>query len=114
MRIDSYAFGEIRIDGEPYRSDVIVWPHQVTCPWWRRQGHVLARHDLEEVLTAAPQVLLIGTGYYGRMTVPNETLAAVRAKGIEVHVSRSREAVAEFNRLAGHCANVVAALHLTC
>ena len=114
MTIDAYTFGEIRIDGEPYRSDVIIWPDHVKCPWWRARGHVLATDDLEEVLAVPPKVLVIGTGYYGRMTVPEETLSTLREQGIELHVSGTREAVDEFNRLARGCANIVAAFHLTC
>lgn len=114
MTIDAYAFGEIRIDGTPYRSDVIIWPDRVKCPWWRGQGHVLAADDLAEVLAAPPRLLVIGTGYYGRMAVPRETLAALQAQGVEVHVGRSSEAVEAFNRLARECADVVAAFHLTC
>ena len=80
MTIDAYAFGEIRIDGTPYRSDVIIWPDRVKCPWWRGQGHVLAADDLAEVLAVPPRLLVIGTGYYGRMAVPRETLAALQDK----------------------------------
>ncbi|MGD2074695.1 MAG: MTH938/NDUFAF3 family protein [Gammaproteobacteria bacterium] len=114
MAIDAYAFGEIRIGGRPYTSDVIIWPDHVTCPWWRAQGHVLAADDLAPVLAAPPRVLVIGTGYYGRMTVPKETLDALQARGIEVHVGRTGEAVDELRRLAEKSADIVAALHLTC
>ena len=75
---------------------------------------MLASDDLAEVLAAPPRVLVIGTGYYGRMAVPQETLAALRARGIEAHVSQTGEAVDEFNRLARECADIVAAFHLTC
>jgi len=114
MTIDAYAFGEIRIDGKPYRSDVIIWPDHVTSPWWRARGHVLATGDLEEVLAAPPKMLVIGTGYHERMVVPPETLSALQKQGIELHVSGTREAVEEFNRLARECADIVAAFHLTC
>ena len=114
MTIDAYTFGEIRINGEPFTSDVIIWPDHVTCPWWRSRGHALAVGDLAEVLAAPPRLLVIGTGYYGRMAVLAETLSALQARGIEPHVSRTTEAVKEFNRLARQCADVVAAFHLTC
>jgi hypothetical protein len=114
MAIDAYAFGEILIDGRPYTSDVIIWPDHVKCPWWRAQGHVLAADDLKVVLAAPPRILVIGTGYYGRMAVPKETLAALQAQGIEVHVGRTGEAVDEFRRLARTSADIVAAFHLTC
>ena len=114
MTIDAYSFGEIRIDGTPYNADVIIWPDHVKSPWWRAQGHALAVADLQEVLAAPPKVLVIGTGYYARMTVPAQTRTALEKQGIELHVSDTREAVDTFNRLAKDCADIVAAFHLTC
>ena len=114
MHIEDYAFGRIRIDGQTYTADVIIHPDRVHSPWWRAEGHVLAMADLKEMLTAPPRVLVIGTGYDGRMKVPKETLSALRGKGIEVHVLPTREAVAVYNPLAEESAEVAAALHLTC
>jgi hypothetical protein len=59
-------------------------------------------------------VLVIGTGYYGRMQVPEDTLDALRSAGVDVRVERTGEAVAELNRLQHECARIVGALHLTC
>ncbi len=57
---------------------------------------------------------VIGTGYYGRMQVPEETIESLRAAGVEVRIAKTSEAVAEFNLLQRDCARIVAALHLTC
>jgi hypothetical protein len=114
MRIEDYSFGRIRIDGRDYTRDVIVRPGQVKTDWWRRDGHRLAAADLDGVLAEPPRVLVIGTGYFGRMTVPPETHQALRERGIEVHAARTERAVEAFNRLAAEHAGVVAALHLTC
>ena len=114
MTVDAYSFGEIHIDGNPYTSDIIIWPDRVKSPWWRVEGHNLCLDDLDEVLSAPPKVLVIGTGYYGRMKVPPETLSALQTQGIEVHVGKTSDAVAKLNRLAQECADVVAAFHLTC
>ena len=114
MTIEGYSFGEIRIDGKPYSSDVIIWPDHVKCPWWRAEGHALAVDDLAEILASPPKVLVLGTGYYGRMAVPHETRSALQVRGIELHISRTPEAVEEVNRLARECADVGAAFHLTC
>jgi hypothetical protein len=46
--------------------------------------------------------------------VPQETRSALEARGVELHVARTGEAVETFNRLARECADVVAAFHLTC
>ena len=114
MDIDHYTFGRIGISGQSYDADVIIFPDHVQERWWRRDGHDLIPEDLETVLADAPPVLVIGTGYYGRMQVPEQTREALRAQGVEVRISRTSDAVAEFNRLQKEYARVVAALHLTC
>lgn len=114
MAIEAYSFGRIRIDGREYESDVIVYPERVDDTWWRQQGHQLDVPDLAGVMAASPQILVIGTGYLGRMRVSPEALEALRARGIETRVSPTKRAVAEFNRLQREAARVVAALHLTC
>lgn len=111
--IDSYEFGSITIEGRRYDRDVIVHPGGVRANWWRKEGHRLDVSDLEEILADPPQVLIVGTGYFGRMAVPLETLDSLRRRGIEVIVLPTREAVACYNELAAS-KRVVAALHLTC
>lgn len=110
----SVRFGRIEIDGRPYRSDVIVTPERVVDNWWRQEGHTLAVADLADILTAAPEILVVGTGYFGRMAVPEETRHYLETRGVRVQPARTREAVREFNRLQQEPARVVAALHLTC
>lgn len=114
MEISGYRFGEIEIGGQTYRSDVIVTPERVVSGWWRKEGHSLAVGDLAEVMAAKPGVLVIGTGYYGRMEVPEETRRYLDAEGVQVRGARTADAVKEFNRLQKEYARVVAALHLTC
>lgn len=114
MTVEAYDFGQILIDGKPYRSDVVIWPDRVDCPWWRAEGHSLVPDDLPEVLASPPAQLIIGTGFYGRLQVPDETLATLQELGIQVRIAETRLAVAELNRLREDGADVVAALHLTC
>ena len=114
MRIDQYRFGHIDIEGRGYDADVMIFPDHVQERWWRREGHRLAREDLETVLSEKPEVLVVGTGYYGHMQVPQETLDSLRAAGIDVRVVKTSLAVEEFNRLQREYARIVAALHLTC
>ncbi len=113
--IEDYSFGYVRIGGREYRRDVIVRADgTVHSPWWRAEGHSLAVEDLEPLLDEPPGILIVGTGYHGRMAVPEETRAALEACGMEVRALPTREAVAEFNRLACRSGAVAAALHLTC
>lgn len=113
MRIDSYSFGKIVIDGTTYRSDVIIYPDRVDAPWWRKQGHLLQIEDLAEVLEARPEILVIGTGYSGIMRVPHELLRLIEGKGIMVRAERTSKAAEVYNeREPGKIA--IAALHITC
>lgn len=114
MQITGYNFGHIEIDGQPYTADVIITPDGVLSPWWRKEGHTLGADDLSAILAARPDVLVVGTGFYGRMQVPAETRSYLEQQGMELHVSDTREAVQAFNALQRDLARVVAALHLTC
>lgn len=114
MHIDSYKFGGVSVDGHRYDRDVIITPDGVLEHWRRREGHSLNMDDLTAALAAKPEVIVIGTGYYGKMEVPPETRAGLEHKGITVISADTRRAVDEFNQLQRDCARVVAALHLTC
>jgi hypothetical protein len=114
MRIDHYRFGHIGVGGRDYDADLIIFPDRVESNWWRREGHCLNPQDLATVLAEAPELLLIGTGYFGRMRVAEPTLAALRDAGVEVRIAKTGVTVTEFNHLQRHCARIAAALHLTC
>jgi hypothetical protein len=114
MEITAYNFGSIDVEGNNYTSDVIILPAIVKDGWWRKQGHSLAVEDLKEVIAAKPEILVVGTGYYGRMQIPDDTKSYINAQGIELIEAPTSRAVAEFNKLQKRCANIVAALHLTC
>jgi hypothetical protein len=112
-KIESYEFGRIVIDGQTYTADLILLPDRILTGWWRQEGHVLHPGDLDDVLEAALDVLVVGQGAYGRMRVTDETANAVCSAGIELVALPTREAVERYNALvAGQRA--AAALHLTC
>ena len=114
MKISNYRFGHIEINGQGYASDVIITPDGVIDGWWRKQGHKLAIEDLDAIIHAKPEMLILGSGYFGRMQVPEATLAFLEGKGIQVQVARTSEAVRTFNALQQECSHIVAALHLSC
>ena len=113
MKIDSYGFGRISIEGHPYTSDVIIYPERVDASWWRKEGHLLQLADLGEVLRDPPEVLVVGTGASGVMKVAPEVEERAAVLGVRLVVRRSYEACQEYNRLAGE-RRTVACIHLTC
>lgn len=114
MKITHYEFGRISVDDKDYSSDVIISSKGVQDQWWRKEGHNLAIDDLDAVLQTRPEVVIVGSGFYGRMQVPEVTRKYLADQGIRVEVVITSEAVARFNALQKECASIVAALHLTC
>jgi len=113
MKIDSYGFGQIVIDGESYTEDVIIFPDRVKSNWWRKSGHEVCVEDLKEVFEDKPETLIIGTGAYGAVKVLPETEERSEVEGIKLISQRTEEAVRTFNELI-KTKKIAAGLHLTC
>jgi hypothetical protein len=114
MRIDSYQFGQIVVDGTSYSSDIIILGDTVQSNWWRKQGHLLSVEDIENIIAAKPSVLIVGCGASGLMKVSEETHQLLQEHNIQLEAHDTSRAVQRFNELRQAGANVAAALHLTC
>lgn len=112
-QIEDYRFGQIRIDGTEYTSDVIIYPAGVDDNWWRHEGHVLKLRDLTEALEAEPEALVVGTGAHERLKITDEVTEELEAREIELIVLETPDAVERYNELQAE-KRAVAALHLTC
>jgi len=114
MKIDSYSFGSMTIDGKIYNADVIIFPEKVSPSWWRKEGHSLAIEDLEEILKYKPEVLVVGRGYSSQMRIPPETRRILQYKNIRVIDTETGKAYPIFNDEIAKGTKVVGAFHLTC
>ena len=114
MRVDSYSFGSMAVDGKTYEADLIVFPDRVRANWWRLQGHSLAPEDLKEVVDFQPELLIVGKGAQGCMDVPAATVKALEEKHIRVINANTDKACQLFNQELQKGKKVVAAFHLTC
>jgi len=114
MRIDSYSFGVMKVEGTEYTADLIIFPDRITSNWWRRQGHNLAIEDLNDVLGFKPEVLVIGKGASGLMDIPASTKKVLQEEGIEVIAKNTGQAWGIFNEQIEKGRKVVGAFHLTC
>jgi len=113
MHIDHYSFGRIIIDGKTYASDVIIYPDRVDASWWRKEGHYLQKSDLAGIIAVNPDLLIVGTGAHGVMSVPESTIAFLESHNISVLREKTDTAVDLFNNQP-QGKKVVAARHLTC
>lgn len=112
-RIDSYRFGHLVVDGQPHTRDLILLPDRVIAGWWRREGHALHPEDLRQILEAQPDLLIVGQGAYGRMSITTEARSVLEQAGIKLIAQPTEQACHAYNQLREQQA-VAAALHLTC
>jgi hypothetical protein len=113
--IQEYASGMyMKVDGETYRNDLKIIDGRVKGNWWRKEGHRLDGTDLEDVLAAEPDTLVVGTGYAGNMKVPEATRSLLSEHRIRIVAQNTRDAVETFNQMNADGENVAGAFHLTC
>ena len=97
--IDSYSFGKIVIEGKIFNSDVIIYQDNIDHKWWRKEGHLLQKEDLYDVLKHRPKILIVGTGNPGLMKVPEETKQYIKSKGIKLIIDNTEKACKIYNKL---------------
>jgi hypothetical protein len=91
-------------------SGTVVQEH-----WWRREGHVLCVEDLGRLLDSHPELLIIGSGAFGRMRPDPGLGPELAARGVTVEVLPTAAAVDRINELLGlGRGSWAGALHLTC
>ncbi len=111
--IESYSFGKMKINGDLYSKDLIVFPDRIDSSWRRKSGHCLEWEDVQDILEENPQVLVAGTGFAGRMKVHENLIRKCRELDIELIIKKTKTAVKEFNKHCS-CKKTCGAFHLTC
>ena len=111
--IEHYSFGRLTYKGQTYSSDLIILPQKTIHPWWRQSGHKLVIADIEPVWAEEPEVLVIGTGFFGLMKVAPEVIEKASELKIQLVMAKTGQAVKTFNSFLGH-RKLAGAFHLTC
>lgn len=112
--IETYSFGNIRINGKSYSSDVKIIGEKVVSNWWRKTGHVVDVDDVTDILNSDVEILVVGMGQPGLMKVSPALKSELKNRGIELIEKPTAEAYVEFNRLHAKGKKVAGAFHLTC
>lgn len=114
MRIESYRFGSIRIDGQTYTNDIKIVNNSVKPDWKRKNGHIVLAGDIEDILEAGPEIMVIGKGSPGQMAPDRKLAEELERKGIRMISKPTAEAAEEFNALQKENRKIAAGFHLTC
>ena len=113
--IEEYTMGGcMTVDGTRYCRDLKIVDGKVTANWWRQEGHLLKRLDIEDILKSSPQILMVGTGYAGQMQITQSLRHDLDDKHIELITETTQQAVRTFNRLQSEGQSIAGAFHLTC
>ncbi len=112
--IEAYSFGNIRVDGKKYTSDIKILHGNVISNWWRKTGHEVDVDDVTDILDSGIEILVVGKGQPGLMKVSSALRNELEKRGIKLIEKPTAEAYKEFNRLFSEGKKVAGAFHLTC
>jgi hypothetical protein len=111
-RLEGYSFGRVTVDGAEQTRDLIVLPDRVVTNWWRQDGHSLVLDDLEQVIDALPERLIVGVGAHAQLHPDPATIVELERRGTTVECLPTADAVRRYGELDER--HTAAALHLTC
>jgi hypothetical protein len=116
VRIESFSFGSIQIDGRTYAHDVVIDRGQIRK---RRKGASKRHRDsnghtplsAEEKIPWRCRRLIIGTGAAGALPVMDSVQAEAHRRHVELVTAPTRRAI---DLLATDAGDTNAILHITC
>ena len=111
VQIDSVSFGEVKIDGKVYYSDVIVW-------WDGKiemipKNHQFGMSELIRLLKKSPDAIVLGTGFEEAVVILEEVVHKVEDDGIRFFPERSQNAVEVFDGMMALGKKAVLQMHCT-
>ncbi len=115
--ITSYAFGKMTIATRSFSSDLIIFPDgRIQDNWYRRTGHLLEMTDLKSLVAEKPNLIITGTGAYGRMALAASLETELDSLGIKIRAMATPEAITLYNKMIQDASSrsISACFHLTC
>ena len=111
VRINSTKFGEIEINGKTHFSDVIIfWDGIIE---YREKDKVVHIDEFKKIIDRKVNIIIIGTGQEGTMTVSNKVREMARYMKIKLVEMQSPYAIELFNAYASQHRAVAAIIHTT-
>jgi hypothetical protein len=116
--VEADGFGRLLVDGELWEKDIYLLADGSVKKRKKRlakeaygTGHVVGPRELELVCEGDPQVLVVGTGYGGALSLSADGRRWLQERGIALEMLRTPEAARRFCELQGRRA---ALFHVTC
>jgi uncharacterized protein len=109
--ISAFAAGEITINEEVIRENVVITPERIIRDWLPERFEDLEAAHLMRLLELDPEIIVLGTGETLRFPAPEITAGAL-TRGIGVEVMDTGAACRTYNILHSEGRQVVVALLL--
>ncbi|ALV63202.1 hypothetical protein ADU37_CDS15030 [Thermococcus sp. 2319x1] len=116
--IEKVEFGRISANGKEYSHDIVIYPSgkiEKRKKWISKEkhgtSHKLDPEELKEYLKEDFEVLIVGTGIYGMLSLLPESKKLIEGK--EVIEKPTPEAVKVFNELRKK-RKTLGIFHITC
>jgi hypothetical protein len=110
MIINSTSFGSITINNKTYDHDVWIFADKTIEK--RNRNHEFTLEEFNIITKDNPEILIIGTGQNGVVTIAKDVIKAAEEKNIELFYDITPNAIKKFNELRDN--KIAAAFHTTC
>jgi hypothetical protein len=117
-RIDRTRFGSVTIDGEVYEHDVLI---RLGGELEKRRkklskavygtSHIISLAEARHVYQKGAELLLIGAGQHGTVTLSEEAAAYFKRHRCQVRLLPTPEVIPVWNQVEG---KVIGLVHVTC
>jgi hypothetical protein len=114
MMIEHFSFGSIIVNGITYTNDIKIIQGKVIPTWWRKSGHKVTIDDIQDLIDANPDIIVLGKGKPGMMKSTPSVCEFLKEHEIELIEKKTSIAIKTFNLLFKQDKNVCAGFHLTC
>jgi hypothetical protein len=112
--ITEFSFGKIVADGQTCNNDIKIIQGALVPNWWRKNGHSVKIEDVQDVLNADPEILIIGKGQPGYMKISDGLRRHLKKNNIKLIEEPTADAIKTFNRLFGEGKRVSGGFHVGC
>lgn len=112
MKIEKYTFGKLVINGKSY-GDILIVDGDFVTRDWKYGSHRLSETEAKKLMVGNPDMIIIGTGMYGVMSVDKKIQKELEHV-CELHITDTSRAVDMFNRVVAEKKKVNAMFHTTC
>ena len=118
-KINFTDFGSINIDDVKYDQVLLVGDKVLERNFDKLKelfgtSHKIADWELRELFSDKPEIIIVGTGQNGALTVSEDVIGAINDKNIELIIKTTPQAVIEYNKLKQEGKKVNALIHTTC